>query len=162
MPSGSSAAITSTSIPTATQLARYGLMVGDVQDVIAMALGGEAVTTTVEGPRALHASTSAIRATFAAIRRRSRRDVLIPMPDGGTVPLGQVAKVEPGAGPDQHPHRERASSPSTSIVDIRDRDLGGYVADAQKAVAEQVQVSARLLRHLERPVRISASAPRRG
>ena len=48
-PSASSAAIISTSSPTATQLARYGLMVGDVQDVIATALGAETVTTTVEG-----------------------------------------------------------------------------------------------------------------
>jgi hypothetical protein len=45
-------------------------------------------------------------------------------------------------------------------VDIRDRDIGSYVADAQKAVAEQGAVPARLLRHLERPVRVHGARHR--
>ena len=105
-PSASSAATTSTSSPTATQLARYGLMVGDVQDVIAMALGAETVTTTVEG-RERYAVSLRYPRDSAAIRRRSPREVLVPLPDGGTVPLGEVAKVSLTQGPLEHPHRER-------------------------------------------------------
>ena len=61
---------------------------------------------------------------------------------------------EPGARGRPASAPRTRSSRSTSIVDLRDRDLGGYVADAQKAVAGAGQVPARLLRHLERPVRI--------
>ena len=94
--------------PDRAQLARYGLMIGDVQDVIATALGGEAVTTTVEGrerysvniryPRDLRSDPQAI-ATQCSFR----------WPDGGTVPLGEVAKVELGPRAVLHPHRERAA-----------------------------------------------------
>ena len=57
--------------PDRLALARYGLGVGELQDVIATALGGEMVTTTVEGPRALSASACAIRANCAATHSRS-------------------------------------------------------------------------------------------
>ena len=93
-------------VPNRDALARYGLMVGDVQDVIATALGGEAVTTTVEGrerytvniryPRDLRSNPQAIAS-----------DVLVPLPSGGTVPLGEVAEVKLTRGADHHPHRER-------------------------------------------------------
>src|SRR5450830_1189984 len=79
--------------PNRAQLARYGLMITDVQDVIATALGAEAVTTTVEGrerytvsiryPRELRSDPQSIAS-----------QVLIPLANGGTVPLGEVAKVE--------------------------------------------------------------------
>ena len=105
-PSASSGGYYLDIVPDRDALARYGLMVGDLQDTIAMALGGEAVTTTVEGrerytvnvryPRDLRSDPKAIA-----------RDVLISMPGGGTVPLGDVAKVQPGARPDVDPHRER-------------------------------------------------------
>ena len=73
--------------PDRRQLARYGLMVGDVQDVVASALGAETVTTTVEGreryavsvryPRELRSDPQAIA-----------RDVQVPMPNGGTIQRG--------------------------------------------------------------------------
>ena len=72
------------------------------------------------------------------------------------MPLGQVAKVSLAQGPASI-RTENAQLAAYIFVDLRDRDLGGYVADAQKAVAAQVQVSARLLRHVERPVRISGA-----
>ena len=112
-------------------------MVGDVQDVIAMALGGEPVTTTVEGrerytvsiryPRDLRSDPQAIAT-----------QVLIPLPSGGTVPLGEVAKVELAQGPSSI-RTENAQLAAYIYVDLRDRDIGGYVADAQKAVAAQVK-----------------------
>jgi Cu(I)/Ag(I) efflux system membrane protein CusA/SilA len=123
--------------PDRAQLARYGLMITDVQDVIATALGAEAVTTTVEGrerytvsiryPRELRSDPQSIAT-----------QVLIPLGNGGTVPLGEVAKVELAKGPSTI-RTENAQLAAYIYVDLRDRDLGGYVADAQKAVAAQVK-----------------------
>jgi len=123
--------------PDRAQLARYGLMITDMQDVIATALGAEAVTTTVEGrerytvsiryPRDLRSDPQAIAS-----------QVLIPLPNGGTVPLGQVANVALAKGPATI-RTENAQLAAYIYVDMRDRDLGSYVADAQRAVATQVQ-----------------------
>jgi len=123
--------------PDRTQLARYGLMVDDVQNLIAMALGAEPVTTTVEGrerytvsiryPRDLRSDPQAIAS-----------QVLVSLPDGGTVPLGEVAKVSLALGPSSI-RTENAQLTGYIYVDFRDRDLGGYVADAQKAVATQIK-----------------------
>jgi Cu(I)/Ag(I) efflux system membrane protein CusA/SilA len=123
-------------VPDRDALARYGLMVGNLQDTISMALGGDAVTTTVEGrerytvnvryPRDLRSDPKAIA-----------RDVLISMPGGGTVPLGEVAKVQLDRGPTSI-RTENGQLALYIFVDMHDRDLGGYVADAQKAVADNV------------------------
>ncbi len=123
--------------PNRAQLARYGLMITDVQDVISMALGGEAVTTTVEGrerytvgiryPRELRSDPQAIAT-----------QVLIPLPGGGTVPLGEVANIELAKGPATI-RTENAQLAAYIYVDLHGRDIGGYVADAQKAVAAQVK-----------------------
>ncbi len=123
--------------PDRAALARYGIMIQDVQDVIGTALGGQTVTTTVEGrqrfsvnmryPRDLRDSPQAIA-----------KDVLVPMPAGGAVPLGEVAKVAPSRGPTSI-RTENGQLAVYIYVDIRDRDLGGYVADAQKAVTASVQ-----------------------
>ena len=73
--------------PDRAQLARYGLMVGDVQDVISMALGGEPVTTTVEG-RERYNVASAIPRDYRSDPETIASQVLMPLPNGGTVPLG--------------------------------------------------------------------------
>jgi Cu(I)/Ag(I) efflux system membrane protein CusA/SilA len=122
--------------PDRTQLARYGLMVDDVQNLIATALGAEPVTTTVEGrerytvsiryPRDLRSDPQAIAS-----------QVLVSLPDGGAVPLGEVAKVSLALGPSSI-RTENAQLTGYIYVDFRDRDLGGYVADVQKAVGSQV------------------------
>ncbi|UPK23162.1 CusA/CzcA family heavy metal efflux RND transporter [Bradyrhizobium sp. 131] len=123
--------------PDRTALARYGIMVQDVQDTIATALGGQTVTTTVEGrqrftvnmryPRDLRDNPQAIA-----------NDVLVPMPAGGAVPLGEVAKVAPARGPTSI-RTENGQLATYIYVDIRDRDLGGYVADAKAAVQASIQ-----------------------
>ena len=122
--------------PDRAQLARYGLMVGDVQDVIAMALGAQPVTTTVEGRERY---TVAIR--YPRDYRNSPdaigSEVLISTPAGGTVPLNEVAEVSLGQGPSMI-RTEDAQLALYIFVDFRDRDIGGYVADAQKAVKSQV------------------------
>ena len=123
--------------PDREALARYGITVQDVQDVIATALGGQTVTTTVEGrqrfsvnmryPRDLRDNPQAIA-----------NDVLVPMPGGGTVPLREVAKVALARGPTSI-RTENGQLATYIYVDIRDRDLGGYVADAQRAVKASIQ-----------------------
>lgn len=123
--------------PDRAQLARYGLMVGDVQDVIAMALGAEPVTTTVEGRERYGVSIRYPR-DYRSDPEAIASQVLIPTPEGGTVPLGEVAKVSLAQGPSSI-RTENAQLATYIYVDLRDRDLGGYVADAQKAVASQVQ-----------------------
>jgi Cu(I)/Ag(I) efflux system membrane protein CusA/SilA len=129
-------------VPDRAQLARYGLAIGELQDVVATALGGEMVTTTVEGrerfgvivryPRGLRDSPEAIAS-----------EVLVPaMGEVGQppamLPLGQLAKVEIAQGAPAI-RTENALLAAYIYVDIRDRDIGGYVRDAQRAVREQVK-----------------------
>jgi len=123
--------------PDRAQLARYGLMVGDVQDVIAMALGAEPVTTTVEG-RERYAVSIRYPRDYRSNPEAIANQVLIPLKEGGTVPLGEVAKVSLAQGPSSI-RTENAQLATYIYIDVRDRDIGGYVADAQKAVAAGVQ-----------------------
>ena len=123
--------------PDRAQLARYGLMIGDLQNMIAMALGAEPVTTTVEGRERYTVSIRYPR-DYRSDPQAIATEVLIPMADGGTVPLGQVAKVSLAQGPASI-RTENAQLAAYIFVDLRDRDLGGYVADAQKAVASQIK-----------------------
>jgi Cu(I)/Ag(I) efflux system membrane protein CusA/SilA len=131
--------------PDRAALARYGLSVGELQDTIGTALGGEMVTTTVEG-----------RERFGVIVRYPRelrgdperiaREVLVPvygsgMEAGGApamVPLGQVAKLSIVKGAPAI-RTENALLSAYIYVDIRERDIGSYVADARKAVNEKVK-----------------------
>ncbi|MCL4688046.1 MAG: efflux RND transporter permease subunit [Burkholderiales bacterium] len=127
--------------PDRAALARYGLAVGELQDVIMTALGGEMVTTTVEGrerfgvivryPRELRSDPQAIAT-----------QVLVPtMPEMGLapamVPLGEVARVRVTKGAPAI-RTENALLSAYIYVDLHGRDIGGYVADARKAVAENV------------------------
>jgi Cu(I)/Ag(I) efflux system membrane protein CusA/SilA len=123
--------------PDRAQLARYGLMVGDLQNLIAMALGAEPVTTTVEGRERYTVSIRYPR-DYRSDPQAIATEVLIPMADGATVPLGQVAKVSLAQGPASI-RTENSQLAAYIFVDLRDRDLGGYVADAQKAVVAQVR-----------------------
>jgi copper/silver efflux system protein len=122
--------------PDRTQLARYGLMVGDVQNVISMALGADPVTTTVEGRERYNVAVRYPR-DYRDDPEAIANEVLIPIPSGGTVPLSEVATVSLAQGPSMI-RTENAQLALYIFVDFRDRDIGGYVADAQRAVAEQV------------------------
>jgi Cu(I)/Ag(I) efflux system membrane protein CusA/SilA len=123
--------------PDRLALARYGVPIGTLQDTIASALGGEQITTTVEG-----------RERYGVIVRypRELRDdpdkiarlVLVPVADDRLVPLGQLAEVVLERGPPSI-RTENALLSAYIFVDIRGRDIGGFVADAQRAVNEQVR-----------------------
>jgi len=122
--------------PDRSALARYGLMVSDVQDVIATALGGETVTTTVEG-RERYAVNVRYPRDLRSDPQSIGREVLVPIAGGGTVPLGEVASIKRTRGPTSI-RTENGRLAIYIFVDIVGRDLGGYVADARKAVAERV------------------------
>jgi copper/silver efflux system protein len=127
-------------VPDRSSLARYGLMVSDVQDTVSVALGGESITTTVEGrerygvnlryPRDLRSDPQSIA-----------REVLISLPGGGTVPLGDVAEVKLSRGPTTI-RTEDGQLAVYIFVDIQGRDLGGYVKDAKAAVAASIDFPA--------------------
>ena len=124
--------------PDRDALARYGLMVGDLQDTIGMALGGDAVTTTVEG-RERYSVNIRYPRDFRSDANAIARDVLVAMPAGGTVPLGEVAHVQLKRGPTSI-RTENGQLAVYIYVDIHDRDLGSFVADARKAVADDVKL----------------------
>ncbi len=122
--------------PNRPELARYGLMIGDVQQVVASALGAETVTTTVEGRERYSVSVRYPR-DVRSNPQVIAREVLVPLPNGASVPLGQVATVKLVQGPASI-RTENAQLAAYIFVDARERDLGSYVADAKKAVAASV------------------------
>ena len=124
--------------PDRESLGRYGLTIGDVQDVIATALGGQAVTNTVEGRERYSVNVRYPRA-FRSDPRAIADEVQVPLPAGGTVPLREVAKVELTRGPTSI-RTESGQLAVYVFVDIAGRDLGGYVAQARQAVADAVKL----------------------
>ena len=127
-------------VPDRDALARYGLLIGNLQDTIAMALGGEAVTTTVEGRERYTVNVRYPR-DFRDNPEAIARDVLVPLPAGGAVPLGEVAKAQQARGPNTI-RTENGQLAVYIYVDMQGRDIGGYVADAQKAVADNIKFPA--------------------
>ena len=123
-------------VPDRTKLAQYGVLVEDVQQAVASALGGETVTTTVEGRERYSVNVRYPR-DFRSDPRAIASDILVPTMKGGMLPLGQLAEVKLTQGPTTI-RTENAQLTVYIFVDFRDRDLAGYVADARKAVQEKV------------------------
>jgi Cu(I)/Ag(I) efflux system membrane protein CusA/SilA len=123
--------------PDRAQLARYGLAVGEVLDAIGTALGGEMVTTTVEG-RERFGVTVRYPRELRGDPQQIAREVLVVTMTGAMIPLGQLAKVSISKGAPGI-RTENALLSAYIFVDIRGRDIGGYVAEARKAVNEQVK-----------------------
>ena len=126
--------------PDRDTAARYGLSVDDVQKVLAVALGGETVTTTVEGRERYSVNVrypSGLRDEPASIANQ----VLVPTPSGAMVPLGSLASVHVTQGPPSI-RTENAQPVAYIYVDLQGRDLGGYVAEASQAVKAQVKMPA--------------------
>ncbi|GJD94493.1 efflux RND transporter permease subunit [Methylobacterium iners] len=124
--------------PDREALGRYGLTVGEVQDVIAMALGGETVTNTVEGRERYTVNVRYPRA-FRSNPQAIATEVQVPMASGGTVPLGEVAKVQLARGPTTI-RTENGRLAVYVFIDVTGRDLGGYVAEAKAAVTGEVRL----------------------
>ena len=123
--------------PDRLRLARFGLAIDDVQEVIMTALGGEMITTSVEGrerfgvavryPRELRGDPQSIAT-----------QVLVATMEGTMIPLGQLARIQITKGPPGI-RTENGLLTTYIYVDIRGRDIGSYVADAQRAVRERVK-----------------------
>ena len=123
--------------PDRLALARYGLTVGELQDVIATALGGEMVTTTVEGLERFGVSVRYPR-ELRDTPERIAREVLVTTMEGAMIPLGQIAKASLSKGAPSI-RTENALLSAYIYVDIRERDIGSYVDEARKAVAAEVK-----------------------
>ena len=121
------------------EAARYGLTVGDVQAVITSAIGGETVTTTVEGRERYPVSVRYKRELRDDPDRLKR--VLIPTPNGAQIPLGQLAEIVMTQGPPSIADEAGALAGLVS-VSVGGRDLRGYVQDAQRAVHDRVTLPA--------------------
>lgn len=121
------------------EAARYGLTVGDVQAVITTAIGGETVTTTVEGRERYPVNVRYKRELRDDPDRLKR--VLIPTPSGAQIPLGQIADLVITQGPPSIAD-EAGSLAGLVSVAVSGRDLRGYVEDAQRAVRERVVLPA--------------------
>ncbi len=119
------------------EAARYGLTVGDVQDVIMSAIGGMNVTYTVEGLERYPVNVRYTRELRDNISELER--VLIPTPTGAQIPIGQVADIDIHQGP---PVIKSENSRRTAwlYVDLRDIDVGTYVAMAKKVVDEKIKL----------------------
>jgi Cu(I)/Ag(I) efflux system membrane protein CusA/SilA len=117
-------------------IARYGLTVGDVQNVLSVALGGMPLTTTVEG---LERYTINLRYSrdFRSNLKSLREDVVIPTPTGAQVPLGELADIKVVDGP-MSIKTEGAVPNDWVYVDIHGIDVGTYVQMAMHAVNEAI------------------------
>lgn len=124
--------------PNRAALARYGLTIRDLQDVIGAALGGEAITTVIEGRERYSVNVRYAR-DFRSDPATIAREVRVSTPTGAPVPIAEVADVRVEQGPAMI-RTENAQLATYILVDTRDSDLGGYVARAAKAVAQNVQL----------------------
>ena len=122
-------------VPRRDQLARYGLSVGAVQEVVATALGGDMVTTAVEGLERYNVSVRYPR-DLRDDPQRIAAEVYVPTMSG-PIPLGQLAEIRLTRG-SPGIRTENALLAAYVYVDTRDADLGAFVKRAQQAVAEQV------------------------
>ena len=119
------------------QLARYGLTVNDAQNVLMSAVGGERVTTTVEGRERYPVNVRYFRDYRSDIGALQR--VLLSTPSGAQVPLGQVADIQVRSGPGMI-RDENGRVSGYVYVDVSGRDIGSYVTDAKKAVMQNVKI----------------------
>ncbi len=116
---------------------RFGLNIADIQDVVSTALGGVNVTTTVEGLERYPVNMrypQDVRDSLEKIR-----NLPVVTPAGATIPLAEVANIRIDAGPGLI-KTEDARLNGWIYIDISGRDLGSYVVDAQKAVAENIKL----------------------
>ena len=140
------------------QLARYGLSVDDAQSVVMNAIGGDNVTTTVEGRERYPVNVRYMRDFRSDLDRLGR--VLVPAMGGQQqIPLAEIADLKLVSGPAML-RDENGLLNGYVYVDVAGRDVGGYVEEAKRVVREQVDPAAGLHAGLERPVRSHAARAR--
>jgi Cu(I)/Ag(I) efflux system membrane protein CusA/SilA len=119
------------------EIARYGLAIEEIQMLIESVIGGESITTTVEGRERYPVSVRYGRELRDDPERLKR--ILIPTMNGAQVPLGQLADLRLSSGPAMI-RDEDAQLAGYVYVDMTGRDIGSYVEEAKKKVLEQVQL----------------------
>ena len=119
------------------EAARYGMTVGDVQDIIMLAVGGVNVTYTVEGLERYPVNVRyarELRDDVSDLRR-----VMIPTPSGAQIPISQVAEIRIHKGPSGI-KSENARRTAWLYVDLKDTDIGAYVDSARQRIEERVSM----------------------
>lgn len=120
-----------------TAAARYGISVGDVQDVIETAIGGRNLTTTIEGRQRFP-----VRVRYARDFREDPErlgQLPVPGPNGVQIPLGQLAHIQVTMGPSMI-SSENGLLRGSVLMNVRGRDAGGFVEEAKRAVAARVKL----------------------
>ncbi len=120
-------------------LARYGITVDQANEVVMSAIGGETVTTTVEGRERYPVNVRYLRGYRSELDTLARTYVMTP--GGAQVPLGQLADIRLATGPAMiRDENGRLSGYVYVDMDTSRRDIGSYVEDAKRAVADSVQL----------------------
>src|SRR4029453_7375032 len=118
---------------------RYGMSIAELQRIVGVAIGGENVSETVEGLQRFPVNIRYPREIRDSLQ--DLRDLPIVTVRGQTLTLGSVARIVVTDGPPMI-KSENARPNGWIYVDLRDRDIGGYVSDAKRAVASQVNLPA--------------------
>jgi len=122
-----------------TAAARYGINVGDVQDVIETAIGGKSLTTAIEGRQRF-----TIRVRYARDFRETPealKNVLVTASNGAQIPLPQLASIRVVMGPSMI-SSENGLLRGSVLMNVRGRDIGSFVEEAQRAVSRQIKLPA--------------------
>jgi Cu(I)/Ag(I) efflux system membrane protein CusA/SilA len=119
------------------QLARYGLTIDEANTIIMSAIGGENVTTTVEGRERYSVNVRYARELRDSLAKLKR--VLVPMMGGAQIPLAQLADIELVSGPGMI-RDENGMLSGYVYVDLAGRDVGGYVSEAKSLVREKLNL----------------------
>jgi len=120
-----------------TAAARYGINVGDAQDVIESAIGGKNVTFTIEGRQRFP-----VRVRYARDFREdieALANVLVAAPNGTQIPLRDIARIRVVMGPSMITS-ENGLLRGTVLMNVRGRDVGGFVEEAKRIVAQRVSM----------------------
>jgi len=118
------------------QLARYGLTIDDVQGNIMSAVGGENITTTVEGRERYAVNVRYMRDYRSDLDRLNR--ILVATPSGAQIPISELADLRLVEGPGMI-RDENGLLSGYVYIDVAGRDLGGYVEEARRMVQEKVE-----------------------
>jgi Cu(I)/Ag(I) efflux system membrane protein CusA/SilA len=118
-------------------LARYGLTVDDAENVLTSAVGGDQISTTIEGRERYSVNVRYLRDYRSDVDSLER--VLVATPSGAQIPLGQIADIRMRTGPGMI-RDENGRLSGYVYVDVSGRDIGSYVHDAKAAVADKVKV----------------------
>ncbi|MBP0598089.1 CusA/CzcA family heavy metal efflux RND transporter [Herbaspirillum sp. LeCh32-8] len=127
------------------KIARYGLNVSDIQDTIATAIGGKEAGTMFQGDRRFGIVVRLPDNARTDLEAIGRLPIALPLQDGATrtsyVPLGEVAALSIAPGPNQI-SREDGKRRIVVSANVRGRDLGGFVADAERQLQSEVRIPA--------------------